>query len=94
MREHSPWLTPDMQLNDIRIQPSCNKYLSAYPNALQDKVHRLIAQQQLGSYLDARYPNEQARGPVRPRALLYLLFGPEKRVSARRAGHRQGHLRK
>jgi UTP pyrophosphatase len=36
------------------------KYLSAYPHALQDKVRRLIAQQQLGSYLDARYPNKHA----------------------------------
>src|SRR6478735_9296738 len=36
------------------------KYLSAYPNTLQDKVRRLIAQQQLGAYLDARYPNKHA----------------------------------
>ncbi|MDR5739746.1 MULTISPECIES: M48 family metallopeptidase [unclassified Caballeronia] len=36
------------------------KYLSAYPNTLQDKVRRLIAQQQLGPYLDARYPNRHA----------------------------------
>ncbi len=36
------------------------KYLSAYPNTLQDKVRRLIAQQQLGPYLDARYPKRHA----------------------------------
>lgn len=36
------------------------KYLSAYPNTLQDKVRRLIAQQQLGPYLDARYPNRHS----------------------------------
>ncbi|WP_050455459.1 M48 metallopeptidase family protein [Candidatus Burkholderia verschuerenii] len=36
------------------------KYLSAYPIALQDKVRRLIAQQQLGAYLDARYPQKHA----------------------------------
>jgi UTP pyrophosphatase len=33
------------------------KYLSAYPLTLQDKVRKLIAQQQLGAYLDARYPH-------------------------------------
>ncbi|TAL93847.1 MAG: M48 family peptidase [Paraburkholderia sp.] len=36
------------------------KYLSAYPTALQDKVRRLIAEQQLGAYLDERYPNRHA----------------------------------
>ncbi|KMY85496.1 putative metal-dependent hydrolase [Candidatus Paraburkholderia calva] len=36
------------------------KYLGAYPIALQDKVRRLIAQQQLGAYLDARYPQRHA----------------------------------
>jgi UTP pyrophosphatase len=32
------------------------KYLSHYPVALQDKVRRLIAEQQLGAYLEDRYP--------------------------------------
>ena len=32
------------------------KYLSAYPAALQDKVRRLIAEQQLGAYLADKYP--------------------------------------
>ncbi len=36
------------------------KYFSAYPNTLQDKVRRLIAQQQLGAYLDAHYPEKHA----------------------------------
>jgi hypothetical protein len=36
------------------------KYLSAYPTALQDKVRRLIAEQQLGAYLEERYPNRHA----------------------------------
>ena len=32
------------------------KYLSAYPAGLQDKVRRLIAEQQLGAYLADKYP--------------------------------------
>ncbi|CAB3681024.1 M48 family metallopeptidase [Paraburkholderia sp. SIMBA_055] len=33
------------------------KYLSGYPPALLDKVNKLIADDQLGAYLAARYPN-------------------------------------
>jgi predicted metal-dependent hydrolase len=33
------------------------KYLSGYPAPLQDKVRQLIADQQLGAYLSARYPH-------------------------------------
>lgn len=36
------------------------KYLSAYPATLQDKVRRLIAEQQLGDYLASRYPHRHA----------------------------------
>ncbi|WP_429257537.1 M48 metallopeptidase family protein [Paraburkholderia sp. GAS334] len=36
------------------------KYLSAYPTTLQDKVRRLIAEQQLGAYLEDRYPRKHA----------------------------------
>jgi UTP pyrophosphatase len=34
------------------------KYLNAYPAALQDKVRRLIAEQQLGAYLADKYPRK------------------------------------
>ena len=33
------------------------KYLQAYPAALQDKVRQLIAEERLGEYLAARYPD-------------------------------------
>jgi hypothetical protein len=33
------------------------KYLTGYPAALQEKVKQLIAEDQLGAYLVARYPN-------------------------------------
>ncbi|WP_345810982.1 M48 family metallopeptidase [Paraburkholderia sp. PREW-6R] len=33
------------------------KYLTGYPAALQEKVNRLIAGDQLGAYLGARYPD-------------------------------------
>ena len=33
------------------------KYLQAYPPDVQDKVHRLIAQQRLGEHLATRYPD-------------------------------------
>lgn len=36
------------------------KYLSAYPQTLQDKVRKLIADHQLGKYLDDRYPHRHA----------------------------------
>lgn len=36
------------------------KYLAAYPAALQDKVRRLIAEQQLGAYLADKYPRGHA----------------------------------
>ncbi|GAB0081346.1 hypothetical protein TOC8172_10480 [Pseudomonas syringae] len=32
------------------------KYLQAYPQALQDQVHQLIAQDRLADYLQQRYP--------------------------------------
>jgi hypothetical protein len=33
------------------------KYLTGYPPALQEKVKKLIAGEQLGDYLAERYPN-------------------------------------
>ena len=36
------------------------KYLSAYPQTLQDKVRKLIADDQLGVYLADRYPQRHA----------------------------------
>jgi predicted metal-dependent hydrolase len=34
------------------------KYLGAYPTALQDKVRRMIAEQQLDAYLADKYPHK------------------------------------
>lgn len=36
------------------------KYLSAYPETLQDKVRKLIADDKLGMYLTDRYPDRHA----------------------------------
>jgi len=36
------------------------KYLQAYPEVLQQQVHRLIAQDRLGEHLAARYPDRHA----------------------------------
>lgn len=36
------------------------KYLQAYPAALQEQVHQLIAQDRLGDYLSQRYPDKHA----------------------------------
>ena len=36
------------------------KYLSAYPETLQDKVRKLIADDKLGMYLADRYPHRHA----------------------------------
>ncbi|MBP0939585.1 M48 family metallopeptidase [Pseudomonas alliivorans] len=44
------------------------KYLQAYPQALQDQVHQLIAQGRLADYLQQRYP---ARHQVQSDKALY-----------------------
>lgn len=36
------------------------KYLSAYPAPLQEKVQRMIANDKLGAYLEAKYPERHA----------------------------------
>lgn len=36
------------------------KYLQAYPAALQEQVRQLIAKDQLGAYLEQRYPERHA----------------------------------
>ena len=36
------------------------KYLQAYPQSLQDQVRQLIERDQLGSYLNERYPQRHA----------------------------------
>ena len=37
------------------------KYLQAYPAALQEQVRQLIAKDQLGAYLEQRYPEHVLR---------------------------------